>query len=140
VTSIRITVRPFEIDALGHVNQAVYHQYGELARVAAIEEAGGRFEDLLNNGVAPVLLESHIVFRRELRARDIVDVSCDIKFGTGKTFHMDNVITKLDGTVSAEITCIIGIMDLTARKLLPDPRAALEKLGVRLLSSAPAGC
>jgi acyl-CoA thioester hydrolase len=140
VTSIRITVRPFEVDALGHVNQAVYHQYGELARVAAVEESGVGFNDLLASGIAPVMLESHIVFRRELRAREIIDVSCEITFGTGKTFQMDNVITKLDGTVSAEITCTLGVMDLAARRLVPDPRAALERLGARPLSSVPKGC
>lgn len=138
VTSIRITVRGYELDALGHLNQAVYHQYAELARQAAVEAAGGRFDQLIAAGIAPVLLESHASFRRELRAGDTVEVSCDTKFGTGKTFQMSQLITKLDGTLSAEITCILGMMDLGARRLLPDPRAVLESLGVnaRLMSGA----
>ena len=131
-------MRSFELDALGHVNQAVYHQYAELARQAAVEEAGGTFDGLLEAGIAPVLLESHINFRRELRARDVVEVSCDTKFGTGKTFRMDELITKLDGTLAAEISCTLGMMDLRARKLVADPRAALESLGVdvRVLSGS----
>lgn len=130
VSSIRITVRSFELDALGHVNQAVYHQYGELGRQAAVEAAGGNFDDLIASGVAPVLLESHITFRRELRGRDIVDVSCDTKFGAGKTFRMEQSITKLDGTLAAELSCTLGMMDLRERKLVIDPRAALEAVGV----------
>ncbi len=42
----------------------------------------------------------------------IADPSTDTKFGTGKTFKMDSNIYKLDGTLSAEITCTIGLMDL----------------------------
>ena len=130
MTSIRISVRSFELDALGHVNQAVYHQYAELARQAAVEAAGGHFDDLVAGGIAPVLLESHVVYRRELRGRDVVDVSCDTKFGTGKTFRMEQSITKTDGTLAAEITCTVGMMDLAARRLVADPRAALEAIGV----------
>lgn len=130
MTSIRISVRSFELDALGHVNQAVYHQYAELARQAAVEAAGGHFDDLVAGGIAPVLLESHVVYRRELRGRDVVDVSCDTKFGTGKTFRMEQSITKADGTLAAEITCTVGMMDLAARRLVADPRAALEAIGV----------
>lgn len=132
MTTVRIEVRSYELDALGHVNHAVYHQYGELARVAAMDAAGARLEDFQSQRRGPVLLESHISFRRELRARDVVEVSCEAKFGTGKTFQMRHLITKLDGTVAAEITCTLGIMDLRARRLVADPRTALESMGVDL--------
>lgn len=138
MTSIRISVRSFELDALGHVNQAVYHQYAELGRQAAMEAAGSDFDALVASGIAPVVLETHIVYRRELRGRDVVDVSCDTKFGTGKTFRMEQKITKADGTLAAEITCTVGMMDLAARKLVADPRAALEAVGadIRKLSES----
>ena len=138
MTTIRISVRDVELDALGHVNQSVYHQYAERARQAAVEAAGGLFDELIASGIAPVLLESHINFRRELRARDVVDVSCETKFGTGKTFRMEQLITKLDGTLAEEISCTLGMMDLRARKLLADPRAALETVGVdvRMMSGS----
>jgi acyl-CoA thioester hydrolase len=138
VTSIRISVHTSEVDALGHVNPSVYHQYGERARRAAVEEAGGGFDELVAGGMGPVLLESHISFRRELRAGDVVDVSCATKFGTGKTFRMDQLITKLDGTLAAEISCTLGMMDLRARKLVSDPRAAFQALGVdvRIMSGS----
>lgn len=132
--STRIIVRSYELDMLGHVNHAVYHQYAEIARSGLLQEAGCLVDDLVANRKAPVLLESHIVFRRELRGGDVVDVSCEAKFGSGKTFSMDSVVTKLDGTVSAEITCTMGVMDLDARKLVADPRAALEAAGIELRS------
>jgi acyl-CoA thioester hydrolase len=130
VTRIRITVDDSELDSLGHVNQSVYHKYAERGRQASVEAAGVTFDDLMAANIAPVLLESHIVFRRELRSGDTVDVSSETKFGPGKTFQMTQLITKLDGTLSAELTCTLGMLDLQARRLLPDPRAAFESLGV----------
>ncbi|WP_156754222.1 acyl-CoA thioesterase [Actinokineospora pegani] len=130
--STRIVVRSYELDALGHLNQAVYHQYGEIARVEGFAAAGCAWDELLASGASPVLLGATISYRRELRAGEAVDVTCELKFGTGKTFLCDSVMTKLDGTVSAELSCVIGVMDLTARKLLPDPRTALEAAGLDL--------
>jgi acyl-CoA thioester hydrolase len=80
--------------------------------------------------LAAVLLESHISFRRELRAGDVVDITCDTKFGSGKTFRMNSNIYKIDGTLSAEITCTLGLMDLEKRKLVEDPRGRFALAGV----------
>jgi len=127
--SIEIAVRSYELDALGHVNQAVYHQYAELARVAAFEAAGVSFDTLIREQTSPVMLASQISFRRELRAGDTVTVTCETKFGSGKTFQMDQKILKADGTLSAELSSTIGLMDLRARKLIAGPREVLEAAG-----------
>lgn len=131
----RIKVRHYELDTLGHLNHAVYHSYGEVSRLELLEQAGA-----LNGveGFAAVLLESHIVFRREIRAGDVVDVTCDAKFGSGKTFSMDSNIYKADGTLAAEITCTLGLMDLERRKLAADPRGRFAEAGanLKLLSTA----
>ncbi|MEU8637962.1 acyl-CoA thioesterase [Amycolatopsis sp. NPDC048633] len=131
----RIKVRHYELDTLGHLNHAVYHSYGEVSRLELLEQAGA-LRSL--EGFAAVLLESHIVFRRELRAGDEVDVTCDVKFGSGKTFSMDSNIVKVDGTLAAEITCTLGLMDLERRKLVADPRGRLEAAGadLRLMSTS----
>ena len=44
-------------------------------------------------------------------------MSCVAKFGNGKTFTLEQMITKADGTLSAEVYCVMGMMDLDARKL-----------------------
>ena len=125
----RIKVRHYELDTLGHLNHAVYHSYGEVSRLELLEQAGA-LRSL--EGFAAVLLESHIVFRRELRAGDEVDVTCDVKFGSGKTFSMDSNIVKVDGTLAAEITCTLGLMDLERRKLVADPRGRFAEAGADL--------
>ncbi|OLF06740.1 acyl-CoA thioesterase [Actinophytocola xanthii] len=128
---IPVTVRGYELDALGHVNHAVYHQYGEVARTAGFTAAGCDWNGLVEQRTAPVLLSTTVHFRRELRGNETVEVSCELKFGTGKTFHIDSMITKADGTLAAELYCVAGLMDLDARKLLEDPRRVLEKSGLR---------
>ncbi|ROS39963.1 acyl-CoA thioester hydrolase [Amycolatopsis thermoflava] len=127
---VEIKVRHYELDTLGHLNHAVYHSYGEVARIEAMELAGGG--KLREENVSPVLLESHIVFRREIRGGETVYATCEAKFGTGKTFRMTNNILKADGTLSAEITSTLGLMDLERRKLVEDPRGRFERAGVDL--------
>ena len=129
---IQIKVRSYELDSLGHVNHAVYHSYGEVARLEAFEKADGGRNGLSTENLAPVLLESRIVYRSELRAGDVVEVTSDIEFGAGKTFRISNAIVKLDGTLSAEITCVLGLMDLERRKLVEDPRGHFERAGLDL--------
>lgn len=125
---VDVKVRHYELDTLGHLNHAVYHSYAEIARLELFEQAGPG-ADLRGESIAPVLLDSHISFRREVRAGDRVRVSCGTKFGSGKTFGMDSVITKADGTVSAEITCTLGLIHLEQRRLVADPQGRLEGAG-----------
>lgn len=126
---VPIVVRSYELDSLGHVNHAVYHQYAEVARMSAFTAAGCEWDGMIDQRVSPVLLSTTVHFRRELRANEPLEVTCEVKFGTGKTFNVDSLILKADGTVAAEVYCIVGLMDLDARKLVGDPRAALEARG-----------
>lgn len=132
--SIRIAVRSYELDALGHVNHAVYHQYAEVARMKGFQAAGCEWERLMVDRTAPVMLSTTVNFRRELRGDDEVDVSCVVKFGTGKTFVVEQMLTKPDGTVSAEVHGVFGLMDLGARKLFADPRSVLESAGFDIIA------
>lgn len=136
---VEIKVRHYELDTLGHLNHAVYHSYAEIARLELMEQASGPETDLRGERVAPVLLASQISFRRELGAGDVVLVSCEAKFASSKTFGMDSVITKQDGTVAAEITCTLGLMDLDRRRLVEDPQGCLQRAGVDLDALTGAG-
>lgn len=126
---IPIVVRSYELDTLGHVNHAVYHQYAEVARMSGFSAAGCDWMGLSDRKVGTVLLSTTVHFRRELGAGEHIEVSCEAKFGAGKTFNVNSMITKADGTVAAEVYCIVGLMDLAARKLFADPRKVLEDAG-----------
>ncbi|MEU6280167.1 acyl-CoA thioesterase [Streptomyces sp. NPDC047028] len=126
--SVRVTVRGYETDVQGHLNQAVYLNYAEHARWSLLHAAGVSQARLIGQGVGPVALETTIRYRRELLAGDEVDVTCAFEWGGGKTFRMVQSVRKADGTVAAEITAVGGILDLTARKLVDDPSAVFKEL------------
>ncbi|MEU0225694.1 acyl-CoA thioesterase [Streptomyces sp. NPDC006284] len=126
--SVPVTVRGYETDTQGHLNQAVYLNYAEHARWSLLRAAGIRQTDLVARGVGPVALETTIRYRRELLAGDEVEVSCVFEWGEGKTFRIVQVLSKADGTVAAEIEAVGGLMDLTARKLVADPRRRFREL------------
>ncbi|AHH18922.1 thioesterase superfamily protein [Nocardia nova SH22a] len=119
--SVPVTVRGYELDVNGHLNQAVYHQYAEHARWELLRAAGLVPDKMQLSGLGPVVLESNVKYRRELHLGDEITVTCECRWGDGKVFWMDQQIRKLDGTVSAEVSVVLGLMDLRARKLVPNP-------------------
>ena len=123
-----VTVRGYELDTQGHLNQAVYLQYAEHARWELLRAAGLPQEKLLASGVGPVALEVTVKFLRELRGGDEVRVTCRFVYGEGKTFKVEQQIVKDDGTVAAEISGVAGMLDLSTRRLIADPRAHLAAL------------
>ncbi|GGW74597.1 thioesterase [Streptomyces griseoloalbus] len=123
-----MTVRGYETDVQGHLNQAVYLNYAEHARWSLLQKAGITQSGLISQGVGPVALETTIRYRRELLAGDEVDVSCAFTWGGGKTFGIEQTITTSDGTVAAEITAVGGLLDLEQRKLVPNPQEVFRDL------------
>lgn len=126
--SVRVTVRGYETDVQGHLNQAVYLNYAEHARWSLLQAAGISQAGLVATGVGPVALETTIRFRRELLAGDEVDVTCVFEWGGRKTFGILQSIRRLDGTEAAEITGVGGLMDLKARKLVARPQEHFKEL------------
>lgn len=126
--SVPVTVRGYELDINGHLNQAVYLQYAEHARWELMKAAGIPGEKMVGSGIGPVVLEQTLKYQRELHLGDEVTVSCEFRWSGGKAFRMRQEIRKLDDTVSATIDVVCGIMDLRLRKLVADPAAALREV------------
>ncbi|MFD0686534.1 acyl-CoA thioesterase [Actinomadura fibrosa] len=135
--TVRVTVRAYELDTQGHLNSAVYHQYGDHARWECLRAAGVSVDELIATGVGPVTLENTIRYHRELRAGDDVDITCTFAWGEGRTFRIKQELRRADGALAAEISSVGGLMDLAERRLVPDPgerwralAAAPELLGL----------
>ncbi|MFD8706050.1 acyl-CoA thioesterase [Kitasatospora sp. NPDC059648] len=124
----QVTVRGYETDTQGHLNQAVYLQYAEHARWEYLQAAGIRQADLVAKGVGPVVLETTVKYLRELRAGDTVEISCAFSWREGKTFQVVQRLVREDGVLAAEITGVGGILDLAERRLVGDPREPLRAL------------
>ncbi|MBZ9642344.1 MULTISPECIES: acyl-CoA thioesterase [Streptomyces] len=126
--SVPVTVRGYETDVQGHLNQAVYLNYAEHARWSLLQAAGISQAGLIGKGVGPVALETTIRYKRELLAGDEVEVTCAFDWGSGKTFRIEQTIRKTDGTVAAEITAVGGLLKLEERRLVTDPREVFKEL------------
>ncbi|MEV0338990.1 acyl-CoA thioesterase [Nocardia sp. NPDC050713] len=129
--SVPVVVRGYELDTQGHLNQAVYLQYAEHARWELLRAAGVAQDKLVEAGVGPVVLETNIKYFRELRGGDEVTISCEFAWTEGKIFRMRQQIRKLDGTVSAEVAVVGGLLDLAERKLVADPGERFRALAER---------
>ncbi len=124
---VRIAVRWRDLDMLGHLNQAVYHEFleeGRAAFVAQLGELGVRF--------AFVLARVELDYRAEVR-RDHghVDIVTRLARVGGSSLTVDNQVLLPDGTVAAEGRSVLVAWDPQARgsrKLTGDERAALEGL------------
>ncbi|MEU9664086.1 acyl-CoA thioesterase [Streptomyces bobili] len=126
--SVRVTVRGYETDVQGHLNQSVYINYAEHARWSLLQAAGITQAGLIGRGIGPVALETTIRYKRELLAGDEVDVTCAFTWGGGKTFRIEQVIRRTDGTVAAELSAVGGLLNLETRRMVADPAHHFKEL------------
>jgi acyl-CoA thioester hydrolase len=135
--AVRISARGYETDSNGHMAGTALLQYGHHARWECLRAAGVDQDRMLAMGVGPVSLEERIRFHTEVRAGDEVDVSCRFVWSEGKTFRIEQELRRPDGSLAAEVGGVGGLLDLKARRLMPDPgsiwrsvAAAPELLGL----------
>jgi acyl-CoA thioester hydrolase len=125
---LRITVRGYELDTQGHLNQAVYLQYCEHLRWESLRAAGISQAKLISTRIGPAVLENTMRFHRELRGGDEVDVTCKWIWGEGKTFRVEQEIRRADGILACDLTSVAGLIDLDKRKMISNPAEHFAKL------------
>jgi acyl-CoA thioester hydrolase len=123
---IRVNLRWRDMDMLGHLNQAVYHELLEEGRAALFTALGGASFPF-------VLVRVELDYRSEVR-RDhgSVDVVTRVQDSGTKsvTLHQEMVLT--DGTVAASGSSVLVAWDPQARgarALTDGERAALSASG-----------
>lgn len=125
---VRIPLRWRDMDAYGHVNNAVYLNFLEEARDAWVEEVLGPVADDVWHFV---LARVAIDFRSELKQEDgEIVVRCRLGSIGRSSIRTREEIRKLDGTISAEAEAVIVPRDPTtgtSRTLTPEEREALER-------------
>lgn len=123
-----IEVRLTDLDLNGHVNHGAYLAYAEAARVHHLEEHGLGPKQLVQAGVAVVILRLEIDYRQELSFEDVVTATSEYEFsGQGKSFRSLSRIFKQD-EVAAELKAVLGVLDLGTRRLRSDPEGVLLNL------------
>ena len=117
VFSVPITVRGYELDTQGHLNQAVYLQYSEHARWEILAAAGIQQNAMVDSGIGPVVLEANVKYLRELRGGEQVDVTCEFAWAEGKVFQFkQQVITTISAVLNLYWDLVSFNQDLKARK------------------------
>jgi YbgC/YbaW family acyl-CoA thioester hydrolase len=69
-----LKVRTFECDEYGHVNNAVYLNYLEAARIEFLEAAGFSYRDLVASGYSLLVAKVAIEYKRPLLPGDLIRV------------------------------------------------------------------
>lgn len=125
---IRLQVRWRDMDAYGHVNNAVYLNYLEEARDAWVEKVLGPVADDLWHFV---LARVAIDFRRELKQEDgEIVVRCGLDSIGRSSLRTREEIRTRSGELSAEAAAVIVPRDPatgSSRPLSEEERAALER-------------
>lgn len=123
----RIKIRWRDIDAYGHVNNAVYLNYLEEARDAFVQKVLGSVANTWDFVLARVAID----YRVELTQDDTeVLVRCRLHSIGRASVRTREEIAKLDGTLSAEAESVVVARDPAtgrARPLTTEERVALEQ-------------
>jgi acyl-CoA thioester hydrolase len=123
----RIEIRWRDMDAYGHVNNAVYLNFLEEARDRWVQEVLGGVADTWDFVLARVAID----FRSELKQDDgEIVVRCRLD-GIGRaSIRTREEVVKTDGTVSASADSVVVPRDPAtgrSRPLTDEERAALER-------------
>ena len=65
-----LDIYPYQIDFMGHVNNAVYIQWMEVGRVKLLEAVAMPTHEIAKQGFAPVLIQTHIDYKSPLYLGD----------------------------------------------------------------------
>jgi acyl-CoA thioester hydrolase len=123
----RIAIRWRDMDAYGHVNNAVYLTYLEEARDAWVQEVLGKITDTWHFVLARVAVD----FKQELTQEDEhVVVRCSLESFGRSSIRTREEVVRSDGSSSAVAESVIVPRDpatLRSRPLTDEERAALER-------------
>ncbi len=127
------TVRWGDMDALGHVNNAVYFQYLESARVGYFEALGRNMHGSGERQFAPVVVSQTFNYRRQVRYPEELEIGvCCTEFRHRSFVLSYAIFRKGSETLLGDGSTVLVWMDSAARRAVEVPedlRRALESQG-----------
>ena len=113
-----IVIKESYVDFYGHINNAKYIQLFEEARWEICTAAGLDIKSIQKSGVGPVVLGVDVEFRREISAREKINVHTQFIDFEQKVSLLEQKMVKEDGEVACLAKFKIGIWNLENRKLI----------------------
>lgn len=128
VLVVEIPVAWGDMDAMGHVNNAVYFRYFETARIAYFERVGF-LEEMKRSGTGPILASTRCRFRRPLTYPDRVFVGTSASDLQEDRFLMlYRVVSEALGDVTAEGDGLIVSYDYCKNERAPLPAGVVLQI------------
>ncbi len=122
------TVRDYELDLQGIVNNAVYQNYLEHARHEYLKENGLNFQQLHNDGFDAVVIRAEIDYKKSLISNDQFIVKIGIeREGRLRLIFNQVIIRTSDDAIIVKAKIIVACV---VNKRLVEPIIVLEKLGL----------
>jgi acyl-CoA thioester hydrolase len=97
---IDLDIYTFDIDFAGHVSNISYIRWLEIGRIQLITDIGYRTHELLELGLAPLVIRTEIDYRLPLKLGDPVHMSLDLTELRAASATIDFRITS-DGQLAA---------------------------------------
>lgn len=125
---VPLTVRWGDLDAYGHVNNAVYFTFCESARIAYFEAVGVfTLAEAPTHG--PVLAQASLNFRRQVRYPAELEAGARATRIGNKSFTLDYAIfDKADGHIVADGTSANAWIDYATGRAIPLPEAIRQRI------------
>jgi acyl-CoA thioester hydrolase len=102
-STYRLTVRGYELDSFGHVNNSVYLQYAETA-LWNFFKVNGLLNVIVEEGLFPVVLESTQRYIHELKLLDEVRIDTELSCSGGIVNYKHNIINTNTGVIACRVT------------------------------------
>lgn len=127
---VKVPVRWADMDAVGHVNNAVYFTYCETARVAYFDDVG--IGDFASADHGPALVHASLDFRRQIRYPAVLDVGVRVTEVGARSFRMEYAIFfEATDTLVANGAGVVAWVDYAAGRSTDIPeslRSAISEI------------
>ena len=127
-----VTVRWGDMDAMGHVNNIVYFQYLESARVGYFEGVGWNSRDTSPTRQGPVVVSQTFNYRRQLHYPADVEVGVACTEARGRSVVLSyGVFRKGSDELIGDGTSVLVWLDYSAGHAIEIPSAVRDLLTKR---------
>lgn len=138
VYDYEIVIREQHLDSFGHVNNATYLTLFEEARWEIITKNGYGLPEIVTRRLGPVILEAHLMFRRELRNRTRAHIRSWLESYGDRVGHMVQQIVDSGGeNVFCEARFVFGLFHLDERRLVEPTPEWRKAIGLSDAPSSP---
>ena len=103
--TLPIQLRFNDVDAMGHVNNAVIMEFFDLGKAHFLADRGLRAEE---GDFTVMVVHVEVDFRSQIRMDDTIAVETDLERIGNKSLHILQRVVKSDGTLCAECRTVMS--------------------------------